>query len=203
MAQITKNQCPARWLPAMAAVLLGLAAGAGHAQGSDGISALKDHRIRQAIDISADRLEVRAKDSVAVFEGRVQAVQEDMTLNADRITVHYQKRGQAERATGGNDNRPPAISRIDALGKVKLTSPSESVAGDWGVYDMEQRIVTLGGAVVLSHDDVVVRGDRLQVDLRTGITKLETADAGTGVGGQDGRVRGRFVPAEKPADKKD
>jgi lipopolysaccharide export system protein LptA len=179
------------WLWA-AAACLALAAGTGHAQGSNGISALKDHNIRQAIDISADRLEVRAKDSVAVFEGRVQAVQDDMTLYADRLTVHYQKRAGGQ-AVGGD--RTPAISRIDALGKVKLTSPTESVAGDWGVYDMEQRIVTLGGAVVLSHDDVVVRGDRLQVDLRTGITKLETADAGTG--SQDGRVRGRFVPADK------
>lgn len=189
------NIQPTTWLrPLALAALLGLAAGAAGAQGSDGISALKDHNTRQAIDISADRLEVRAKDSVAVFEGRVQAVQQDMTLNADRLTVHYQKRSQD--SGGQNGNRPPAISRIDALGQVKLTSPTESVAGDWGVYDMEQRIVTLGGAVVLSHDDVVVRGDRLQVDLRTGITKLETA-AGTGAGGGDGRVRGRFVPAEK------
>ncbi len=179
----------------MKAVLVALAlapALAGSAPGSDPVSALKEHDIRQAIDISADRLEVRTKDNVAVFEGRVEAVQEDLKLQADRITVHYQLR-RADNA----DDRPPAIARIDATGNVQLSSPSERVAGDWGVYDMEQKIVTLGGSVILTRDKTMVRGDRLQVNLETGVTRLETADAGAGVGGEQGRVRGRFVPAEK------
>lgn len=181
----------------IAAAALGSILGLAVPAAADSLSALKEHDIRQAIDISADRLEVRAKDNVAVFEGRVQAVQEDLTLNADRITVHYQTRRTDPTAQAAQDSRPPAISRIDATGRVRLSSPSENVASDWGVYDMEQRVITLGGGVVLSREDVVVRGDRLQVDLRSGVTKLETADAGAGLQGEQGRVRGRFVPAEK------
>ncbi len=158
---------------------------------TSGVSALKSHDTEQPIDISADRLEVRSKDDVAVFEGRVEAVQKDLTLKSDRVTVYYQTKSGKTKPSG----TPSTISRIDAAGNVQLETPSEQATANWGVYDMEKRILTLGGSVVLNRGDVVVRGDRLQVDLDSGVTKLDTADAGTG-GGQ-GRVRGRFVPAEK------
>src|SRR5690606_35507273 len=148
----------------LAAIMWLAAANVAGAQES--VSALKEHDTRSPIDISADRLEVRSKDDLAVFEGRVEAVQKDLTLKADRITVYYDKAaGQKTGAT--NSGESPPISRIDAAGKVTLVSPSKTVAANWGVYDMVERIVTLGGAVVLNRGDVVVRGDRLQVNLES------------------------------------
>lgn len=177
-----------------AAAMLLLAGGMALAQES--VSALKEHDTRSPIDISADRLEVRSKDDIAVFEGRVEAVQKDLTLKADRITVYYDKAaGQKTGAT--NSGESPPISRIDAAGKVTLVSPSETVAANWGVYDMVERIVTLGGAVVLNRGDVVVRGDRLQVNLESGVTRLETVASGPGATEEKGRVRGRFLPSDK------
>lgn len=165
---------------------------AGGAAAQEGVSALRDHDTRSPIDISADRLEVRSKDDIAIFEGRVEAVQKDLTLKADRITVHYDK--VADQQNSGNSEAPP-ISRIDAAGQVTLISPSETVAANWGVYDMVERIVTLGGTVVLNRGDVVVRGDRLQVNLESGVTRLETVASGATE--QKGRVRGRFLPSDK------
>nr|WP_279347145.1 LptA/OstA family protein [Govania unica] len=169
---------------------------------SAGISALKNHNVQTPIDISADRLEVRSKDNVAIFEGRVRADQGDMTLNADRVTVYYQgdatqaaQVAPAQPASGqsGTDGEAPAISRIDAAGNVKLTSPTETATGSWGVYDMEKRLITVGGAVQLTRGETMVKGDRMQVDLNSGVTRLDATDMGAGEG--KGRVRGRFSPA--------
>lgn len=174
----------------VAVALLPVVAGAQQA-----VSALKNHDSNLPIEISADRLEVRSRDDVAVFEGRVEAVQEDLTLRADRVTVYYDRKPE-----GAGEGDAPPISRIDAAGKVTLISPSENVSANWGVYDMTQRIVTLGGSVVLNRGDVVVRGDRLQVNLDSGVTRLETASTGTGEMQEKGRVRGRFTPGDRASD---
>lgn len=174
------------WMAALAATVLGASGAA-----ADDVSALKDHDFKRAIDISADRLEVRTKDNKAIFEGGVEAVQEELTLKADRVVVHY----QTARPLGAGGGAP-TIARIDVAGDVRLTSPSESVESEWGVYDLEERLITLGGNVTLNRGEVTVEGDRLLVDLKTGVTKLETADTGTGETGEKGRVRGRFVPAD-------
>lgn len=162
------------------------------------VSALKDHDTAQAIDITADRLEVREKEDIAVFSGSVEAVQGELNINADSITVYYKK------PVGGGD---PTISRLDMAGNAKLVSPSEEVSSDWAVYDVEARLVTLGGSVVLGSGDSQVRGERLELDLESGITRFEGAPVtGTGPGEDDptGRVRGRFsVPDTSEEKKKD
>ena len=162
------------------------------------VSALKSHDTAQAIDITADRLEVREKENTAVFSGSVEAVQGDMQISADSITVHYEK------TAGGGD---PTISRLDLAGRAKLVSPSEVAESEWAVYDVEARLLTLGGSVVLTRGDSVLRGDRLELDLDSGVTKFESAPV-VGVGApivgeaaQSGRVRGRFsVPDQGEED---
>lgn len=187
-----------RWAAALP--LLWLAC-AGAVLAAAPVSALKSHNIDQPIDISADRLEVRSKENIAIFEGRVEAVQRDLTLKADRVTVYYKSGNEAPKATANDStsNGPPPISRIDAAGGVQMVSPSETAGANWGVYDLDQRIVTLGGSVVLTRGDTTARGDRLQINLDSGVTRLETVNPGGSEGGATGRVRGRFVPAEKPA----
>ncbi|MEX1146757.1 MAG: LptA/OstA family protein [Sphingomonadales bacterium] len=156
------------------------------------VSALGGHDFRRAIDISADRLEVRTEDNRAIFEGSVEAVQEDLRLKADRVVVHY----QTTRALGSSGSAP-TIARIDVAGRVNLVSPSETVNSEWGVYDLDERLITLGGGVILERGDVKVEGDRLVVNLDTGVTTLETADTGAEDADGQGRVRGRFVPPER------
>ena len=179
-----------RWTAiACAAAVLSLAVAA---QAAETVSALKQHDTAGPIDIVADRLEVRQKESLAVFKGSVEANQGDLTLKADAVTVYYSRDQGAD---------GPAIARLDATGGVEIQSPSERVEGTWGVYDVERRVVTLGGSVVLQRGDTLIRGDRLELDLDTGITKLDGAPTTTGAD-QNGRVRGRFsVPGEQqPAD---
>jgi lipopolysaccharide export system protein LptA len=175
-------------------ILAGAVAGQGAWQAGSAqeqVSALKDHDFKRAIDISADRLEVRTEDNKAIFEGGVEAVQEDLTLKADRVVVHYQSKKPL-----GTEGGAPAISRIDVAGHVQLFSPSEAVKSEWGVYDLEERLITLGGNVFLERGEAQLQGDRLLVNLDSGVTTLETADTGTSATGEPGRVKGRFVPAD-------
>ncbi|WP_020398492.1 lipopolysaccharide transport periplasmic protein LptA [Kordiimonas gwangyangensis] len=150
-------------------------------------SVLKNHDTYQPIDITAERLEMKQKEGRAIFKGAVSVKQGDMTLNADALTVFYQTENGVEN---------PSISRLDAEGAVKLASDSETLTGDWGVYDVDRRLITLGGNVTFKQGDNTLKGDRLEFDLVSGLAKLD------GKASEDGRVRGQFsVPGQK--EKKD
>ena len=148
-------------------------------------SALEGHNADIPIDIVADQLEVRQADNTAIFKGAVEASQGELQLFADTLTVFYE-----DSPTGGD----PTIARIDAAGRVRIVSPSESAEGDWGVYDVSARLLTLGGEVLMRRGESELRGERLEIDLDTGVTRFDGADV---TGESPGRVRGRFRVPEK------
>ena len=147
------------------------------------------------IEITADSLEVLQNQKIATFTGNVDAVQGDMVLSADRLRVYY----------GGDDqNGAPgpagtgSIRRIEADGNVLMSSPRETAQGDAGVYDVASSQVTLDGAVVLTRGDNVIRGQRLQVDLASGRSRVFAAVPSTEGGTPPQRVRALLTP-EKSA----
>ncbi|MBM3558125.1 MAG: hypothetical protein FJX47_21505 [Alphaproteobacteria bacterium] len=165
-------------------------------------SPAQKHDANQPIEITADNLEVHQDRHQALFTGNVQAIQGGMRLVADRLTVTYREskaRGAAPpppNAVPGAPGSMGSIERIDAQGNVHMSSPEEAAQGDSGVYDVDRRVVTLVGRVVLTRDQNVLRGDRLVWNLETGTSRLEGGPT-TGTGG--GRVKGVFVPEQKPA----
>jgi lipopolysaccharide export system protein LptA len=148
----------------------------------------------EPIEITADSLEVLQKDKIATFTGNVDAVQGDMVLSADELRVHYRPLGSNDAGTGSS------IQRIEATGNVFLTSPEETAQGRFGVYDVDGQWVTLEGSVVLTREDNVVRGERLQVDLTTGRSQMFAAVPSTAGGAPTQRVKAVFVPADEPAE---
>ena len=142
----------------------------------------------QPIEINADSLEVQQEKQVAIFTGNVDATQGDMKLKADQLKVFYRQGGKA-----GEPARPQAaagaspagaITRIEAVGRVFVSSPTQTAQGDQGVYDVERNTITLTSRVVITQDKNVVRGDRLVMNLTTGQARMD---------GQS-RVKGLFVP---------
>ncbi len=180
-----------RCAPALAAALLVMWPASGFGQSLDHDSSLP-------IEITADSLEVAQKEQVATFAGDVDAVQGDLVLSADKLRVYYE--GKAKKiglATGTGST----IRRIEAEGEVLLSSPQETASGDFGVYDVPAKLVTLEGSVVLTRGDNVVRGERLVMDLATGKSRMvavETvAEDDKAVKKPDGRVRALFTPKQK------
>ena len=103
------------------------------------------------IEIVADTLEVNQDQQSAIFTGNVAATQGQILLNADRVVVHY--------SAGGDGVQ--AIRSIDAEGNVFFTTDFETAQGDLGTYDVENGMVTLTGAVVLTRGENVLRGSKL------------------------------------------
>lgn len=135
------------------------------------------------IDIIADDLEVRQDQNIAIFRGAVEAKQGELILKAETLTVYYKEHA-------GEGDAP--IGRIDAAGDVRLSSPNESADGHWAIYDVERQIITVGGDVNLQQNDSLLTGNRLVLDLASGVTKF----AGSDENGEKGRVRGRFSVPE-------
>ncbi len=133
------------------------------------------------IEITADSLEVQQEAQIAVFRGNVDAVQGELNLRADQLIVHY-------RTNSENQN---SIRLIEANGNVFLSSPTEMAQGEKGVYDVDADTIQLTGSVVLIRGDNVIRGDRLEMDLATGRSRV--LSGGLEAGG-DGRVKALFVP---------
>ena len=72
------------------------------------------------------------------------------------------------------------ISRLEAKGGVVVTQTEQTATGDTGLFDMKSNTITLLGNVVVSQGGNVVRGERLVVDMTTGVSKVDAGDQGAG-----------------------
>ncbi|MDH7641138.1 LptA/OstA family protein [Sphingomonas oryzagri] len=169
------------------------------------------HNSNAPVDFDADHMEVHDLEHRAFLTGNVRAVQQDMTLTSDRMTANYTG-SMANSGQGGGGS--VQVHRFDATGHVVVTRPTEIAHGDYGIYDLDKRLVTLIGKVTLDRtgpNASTVRGGRLVINLDTNQATMDGgAVGGSGTTGKGGRVSGRFTvpqhndnnaPAAKPAGK--
>ncbi len=64
-----------------------------------------------------------------------------------------------------------------------VTQKDQVVTGETAVFDTKTNLVTMLGGVVLTQCKNVLRGDRLMVDMTTGVSRVES---------DSGRVQGLF-----------
>lgn len=161
-------------------------------------SALKGHNSNAPVDVQADRIEVQDRADRAVFAGNVRATQGDLTLDTQRLTVAYTNQpttGQSGAGQQAGNGTGIQINRLDASGGVVVHSPSETATGDFGVYDLNRKLITLIGDVRLTHGDSNILGSRLLIDLTTGRAVVDGGPPGVGQSG--GRVTGHFTVPQK------
>jgi lipopolysaccharide export system protein LptA len=129
----------------------------------------------QPVQIEARSLEVRDKDKVATFSGNVKVVQGDTTMRCKSLVVFYQGKDSAStmKAAAPGPGGSQQISRLEARGGVTVTQKDHVATGELGVFDMRANTVTLTGNVVVSQGQNVMRGDRLVVDLTSGISRVD------------------------------
>jgi lipopolysaccharide export system protein LptA len=134
----------------------------------------------QPVKIQADKLEVRDKDKVATFTGNVHVTQGDTEMRSRVLVVYYEDSGKA-----GAGNAPAVatgeqqqIRRIEATGGVRVTQKEQNAVGDSGTFDMQSNTLTLTGNVVVIRGKDVVRGQRLVVDLNSGVSHMESVAGG-------------------------
>lgn len=154
------------------------------AVGQEATSALKGHNTNAPVDVAADRIEVQDRADRAVFSGNVQVKQADLTMTAARLTVAYTNVGSVQ------------IQRLDASGGVQLRSPSETARGQFAIYDLDSRVITMLGGVVLTRGRSEVKGGRLVLDLDSGRAVMDGGAVGGPAGTSHtsgGRVTGTFI----------
>jgi lipopolysaccharide export system protein LptA len=127
------------------------------------------------IAVNADNFIADLAGETGTYTGNVVVTQGAVKLHADKVLVA---------APGGK------ASRMEATGHVVVDSPSGTAVGDRGTYDVAAETVRLAGNVVLTKDNNVLRGNALDVHMRTGEAKLVGAPTASGTG----RVQGLFVP---------
>jgi lipopolysaccharide export system protein LptA len=155
--------------------------------GQEPASALRGHNTDAPVDVAADRIEVQDRADRAIFSGNVVVRQAELQLEAARLTVAYSQAGGIQ------------IERIDASGGVFLRSPSETARGQYAIYDIDRRLITLVGGVTLTRGDSRVSGGRLVLDLESGRAVMDGGGppAPDVPGGVDappqGRVTGTFT----------
>jgi lipopolysaccharide export system protein LptA len=136
------------------------------------------------IEVEADALEVENTKQTATFIGNVRVKQGEMRLKSDKLTVFYNGSG------GAGSSR---IDRIAASGNVVVSAPdAQTASGEWATYQVTDRQIEMGNAVVLRQGDNVIRGSRLYVNLATGQARVSGAEGANN--GGTGRVRGLFQP---------
>jgi lipopolysaccharide export system protein LptA len=182
---------------ALLALVLALAGAPLHAQPSKGPpNALQgfSQNHDQPVHIEAATLEVRDKDKVATFSGDVHVTQGDTNLRCKALVVFYEQddaaadKGKSLKAASPGPGGQQRIKRLEARGGVVVTQKEQTATGETGVFDMKTNTVTLNGKVVMTQGQNVLRGDRLVVDLTSGVSRVESGKNG------QGRVEGLFLP---------
>jgi len=145
------------------------------------------------IDIDARQLDIFRQTERAVFSGNVEAVQGPLALFSNMAELK-------QSADSGE------VKTIRAEGEVKIISENgQTATGDWAIYNLPMKMVTMGGVVTLTRGESIVRGHHLRIDMETGIGRLTgkapsaKADEGGATEQKSGRVRGILVPDKQPA----
>jgi lipopolysaccharide export system protein LptA len=158
------------------------------------------------IQIDAATLEMRDKDKAATFSGDVKVVQGDTTMRCKTLVVFYDNDQSASGAKPAMKSATPgptgssSIRKLEARGGVIVTQKDSTVTGDTGVFDMRANTVTMVGNVLLTKEKNVLKGDRLVVDLTTGVSRVESKSRVQGVfqsSPSNGAPGGGAVPAPK------
>jgi lipopolysaccharide export system protein LptA len=147
----------------------------------------------EPVKIRAAALELREKDKMATFTGDVYVLQGDTEMRCKQLVVFYEQETEtqtvktvkaAEPGPGGDRQ----IRRIEAKGNVVVSQKDQNATGDAATFNMRENTVTLVGNVVVTRGADVLRGQRLVVDLTSGVSKMD-----------QGRVEGLFQSGPRNA----
>jgi lipopolysaccharide export system protein LptA len=148
----------------------------------------------QPVHIEAATLEVRDKDKVATFSGSVKVTQGDTVMRCKSLLVFYEQddeeadKGKTLQAATPGPGGQQKIKRLEARGSVVVTQKDQTATGNLGIFDMKTNTVDLTGDVIMTQGQNMLRGDRLIVDLTSGVSRVESGKNG------QGRVQGLFQP---------
>jgi lipopolysaccharide export system protein LptA len=158
-----------------------------------------------------DSLEYWDQKRIAVARGNAVAISSDRRMTGDVLTAHFIENRAAPAparpprpgARPQANGRPPAatpvaaskdaegmrLQRIEGFGNVHVSTATDIVRADRGVYNADTSIAMMSNNVRITRGQNQLDGDFAEVNLATGISRLLTRADGTSP-----RVRALFVP---------
>ena len=133
---------------------------------------LGNHNNNAPIDITSDNFDYDLNNKIGVYTGNVIVIQGDTRMRSERMKVNVAQ------------GKP---TRIEATGKVVVVAPNGTATGDVGVYELGPRTITMTGNVVLTKEKDVMRGNKLVMDMNSGLAHLTSPGE---------RVHALFVPKQ-------
>jgi lipopolysaccharide export system protein LptA len=142
----------------------------------------------QPIQIEAASLEMHDRKKQATFAGNVKVVQGDTAMTSKTLVAFYDQNaapGAPATNSKGTKSAPlksatpgpggsSSIRRLEAKGGVVVTRKDQVASGETAVFDTRTNLITMLGGVVLTQCKNVMRGDRLTVDMTTGVSRIES-----------------------------
>ena len=122
------------------------------------------------INIEADKMLSHQKENAIIFIGNVKAVQADLVLYADKMTVyHKQDSGNRARQEMGQGK----FKKIFATGNVKLTKGDWVATGDQVEFFTEEKKVLLTGDSKVWQGNNIITGESVLLNLDENTTVIE------------------------------
>jgi lipopolysaccharide export system protein LptA len=109
----------------------------------------------QTLEINAEEgIEWRRNEQLYVARGNAEAIRGELSVYADVMTAHYSK----------NQDGDTDIDRIDVEGNVRIVSPTGTVYGDRGAYDVPNGVLVLVGdnLRLIGKTDTITARDSLE-----------------------------------------
>jgi lipopolysaccharide export system protein LptA len=128
---------------------------------------------KEPVEIAADRMEADDAAKTLVFIGHAVAKQGEVTINGDRLTIHYA-------AQGGE------VDRIVAEGNVRIVQGERVATGGRAEYFRAEERMVMTGSPKVSEGANSVQGHEIVLFLKENRSVVKS--------GQDGRVNAVFQP---------
>jgi lipopolysaccharide export system protein LptA len=132
----------------------------------------------------SDKAERYDDKHMTVLTGSVEATQNGARLVSDKLTIYSYGPGegpnaQAKPSTPGakatspqDDTSINGVKQMIAEGHVFYVTQNETARSDRMVYDAEPDTITLTGGVIVVQGKNVMRGDKMVIDRKTGLTTV-------------------------------
>ena len=109
----------------------------------------------QPVEITADNgIEWQRDKQIMIASGKARATRGKARVEADILRAFYKK----------NKNGGSKLFRLEAIGRVKITSPTQKLTGEMGVYDLTKGILVLTGKKVslISGKNIITANQQLE-----------------------------------------
>ena len=144
--------------------------------------------------IKTEKETITAKDKIiyypslekAIALGDVIATSQDNKIFADKMVALFEKNSKTQNLE---------INRLDIFDNVRIKTPQADVTADKGTYFPKTGIVELYDNVLINQNGNILKGDKAQTNLNTGVSKITA--------GKQNRVTGVFKETKKETNKYD